>query len=256
MIRRKYSAVLLFFLSSGVFNGVSAGEPVTLIAPIGARAALQSLFPGFQDKTGYTVNATFGSGLATKKQIAQGDVFDVPIAQPPFPEILASGNVIRGSETPIASVSVAVAVKKGDPKPDITTPDAVRKMLLAAKSVSFPAPSFGAAAGVSFEKTLALLGIAKEMEPKLIRTQGGYAAMSLVAEGKADIGLTFLSEMNDPGIDIVGPLPAEISPPTKLVGFISAHGKNPAGAKALLDYLRSVAAATGYQKNGMQPAIP
>ena len=77
--------------------------------------------------------------------------------------------------------------------------------------------------------------------------------MALVAKGEVDIGLTFLSEMKEPGIAVVGPLPREISPPTTLVGFVSSHAKDPAAAQALLDYLSSPDAAAVYTAQGMQP---
>jgi molybdate transport system substrate-binding protein len=111
----------------------------------------------------------------------------------------------------------------------------------------------GAAAGVSFDETLKKLGIAGPMESKLKRAQGGAGAMAMVAKGEAEIGLTFVSEMNEPGIDIVGPLPKDVSTPTTLVGFISVHAKDPAGAKALLDYLASPDAAAAYRAQHMQP---
>ena len=91
------------------------------------------------------------------------------------------------------------------------------------------------------------------MEAKLKRSQGGAGAMAMVAKGEVEIGLTFMSEMEEPGIDIVGPLPREISPPTTLVGFVSTHAKDPAAAKALLDYLSSPEAAAVYKAQGMQP---
>jgi molybdate transport system substrate-binding protein len=91
------------------------------------------------------------------------------------------------------------------------------------------------------------------MQPKIKRAQGGAGAMALLAKGEVDIGLTFLSEMNEPGIDVVGPLPREISTPTMLVGFVSSHAKDPAAAKALLDYLSSSDAAAVYTARGMQP---
>jgi molybdate transport system substrate-binding protein len=77
--------------------------------------------------------------------------------------------------------------------------------------------------------------------------------MAMVAKGEAEIGLTFLSEMEDPGIDVVGPLPREISTPTSLVGFVSSHAKDPAAAKSLLEYLSSPGAAAAYQAHRMQP---
>jgi len=232
----------------------NAQTEVTLIAPGGIRAAVEQLIPGFEHKTGYKVKATFGSGLGTKQQVTRGEAFDVPIVQPPYPEVLASGNVVADSAKPQASVSVGIAVRKGASKPDLSTPDAVKRALLAAKSVSYPNSAGGAAAGVSFEATLKKLGIAGEIEPRLKRAPGGANAMKMVASGEAEIGLTFLSEMEEPGLEIVGPLPKEISTPTTLVGFVSAHAKDPAAAKALLDYLSSPEAAAAYKAQHMQPA--
>jgi len=231
---------------------VQAAE-ITLIAPGGARAAIEQLIPAFERKTGNKVKATFGSGNGTKKQVANGEAFDVPIVQPPYSEVIASGNVVESSATPLASVALGVAVKKGAPKPDISSPDAVKKMLLSAKSISYPNPAGGAAAGVSFDQTLKKLGIAEQLEPKLKRAQGGAGAMKMAASGEAEIGLTFMSEMEEPGIDIVGPLPDRISTPTRLVGFVSSHAKDPAAAKALLQYLSSPEAAAVYKANGMEP---
>jgi molybdate transport system substrate-binding protein len=244
-------AVLALVLGSS-FSARAQSE-VTLIAPGGAKAALEQLIPGYENKTGNKVKATYGSGLGTKKQVANGEAFDVPVVQPPYSEVLASGNVVADSATPLASVSVGVAVKKGFPRPDISTPEAVKTMLLAAKSISYPDAAGGAAAGVSFEETLKKLGIYEQIQPRIKRAQGGAGAMQLTAKGEVEIGLTFLSEMNDPGIDVVGPLPEEISTPTVLVGFVSSHAKNPAEAKALLEYLSSPEAAAVYKAQGMKP---
>jgi molybdate transport system substrate-binding protein len=246
---RTLVAILLLGSSCGAY----AQSDVTLIAPGGIKAALDEIIPAYERKTGQKVKATFGSGLGTKQQVARGEAFDVPIVQPPYPEVLASGNVIAASATPLASVAVGVAVKQGARKPDISTPEAVKRTLLAAKSVSYPNPAGGAAAGVSFDETLKKLGIAAQMESKIKRAQGGAAAMAMVAKGEAEIGLTFVSEMNEPGIDVVGPLPREISTPTSLVGFVSAHTKDPEGAKALLDYLSSPDAAAFYKAQRMLP---
>lgn len=231
-----------------------AQKEITLIAPGGIRAAIEQLIPGFEQKTGYKVKATFGSGLGTKRQVARGEAFDVPVVQPPYPEVLASGNVVADSATPLASVALGMAVRPGAPKPDISTSAAVKRTLLAAQSVSYPNPAGGAAAGVTFDETLKKLGIAQKMEPKLKRAQGGARAMEMVAKGEAEIGLTFVSEMNEPGIEVVGPLPEEIATPTRLVGFVSAHAKDPAAAKALLEYLSAPAAAGAYRAQRMEPS--
>jgi molybdate transport system substrate-binding protein len=150
-------------------------------------------------------------------------------------------------------VAVGVAVRKGAARPDISTPDAVKKMLLAAKSISYPDGARGAAAGVSFDETLRKLGIFDQMQPKIVRAQGGSGAMALLARGEIEIGLTFLSEIHDPGVEVVGPLPREISIPTGLVGFVSTRAKAPAAAQALLRYLSSPDVARVYESLGMRP---
>src|SRR3977135_2404452 len=142
-------AVVALLLSQ---SANARADEVTLVAPGGIRAAVEQMIPAFEKTTGPKVKATFGSGLGTKRQVAAGDPFDVPIVQPPFPEVLASGHVVASSETPLATVAVGAAVRKAAPKPDISTPDAVRRMLLAATSISYPSGAGGAAAGVSFDK--------------------------------------------------------------------------------------------------------
>jgi molybdate transport system substrate-binding protein len=248
-----YPVRLALVLSLGILAVPAIAQEVSLVAPGGIRAAIEKLIPDFERTTGLKVKPTFGSGLGTKAQVARGEAFDVPIVQPPYPEVIASGNVVTSSATTLASVAVGVAVRKGAARPDISTADSVKRMLLAAKSVSYPDASGGAAAGVSFDETLRRLGIAEQMQPKLKHAQGGAGAMGMVAKGDAEIGLTFVSEMEDPGIDVVGPLPAAISTPTTLVGFISSHAKDTAAAKKLLEYLSSPAAAPAYRALRMQP---
>ena len=229
-------------------------DEITLVAPGGIRAAIVKLLPDFEKKTGHKVTPTFGSGLGTKRLVASGDPFDLPIVQPPYPDVLASGHVLVSSATPLATVAVGVAVRSGDRKPDISTADAVRRMLLGAKFIAYPNGASGAAAGVSFDDTLARLGIAEQMKPKIKLAQGGAGAMAALAKGEVDIGLTFISEIiTEPGVELVGPLPSEISTPTALVGFVSAHARAPEAVKALLAFLSSPDAAAVYRACGMQP---
>ncbi|HUK32486.1 MAG TPA: molybdate ABC transporter substrate-binding protein [Vicinamibacterales bacterium] len=234
----------------------AGADEITLVAPGGIQAAVQQLIPGFEKATGHTVKATFGSGLGTKRQVAAGDPFDVPIVQPPYQEVLASGHVVASSATPLASVAVGVAVRTGARKPDISTADAVKKLLLSVKSFSYPDPAGGAAAGVSFTKTLEQLGIADAVKSKIHLARGGAAAMDAVAKGEVEIGLTFYSEiLTEPGVEAVGTLPASICPPTSLVAFVSAHARNANAASALVRYLSSLEAAPTFRKVGMMPTI-
>jgi N-acyl homoserine lactone hydrolase len=230
-------------------------DEVTLVAPGGIQAAIEKLIPVFERASGHKVKPTFGSGLGTKKQVADGVLFDVPIVQPPYPEVVASGNVIAGSATPLARVAVGVAVRTGARKPDVSTPEAVKKLLLSVKSFSYPDPSGGAAAGVSFTKTLQDLGIAEQVKSKIHLSRGGAAAMAALAKGEVEIGLTFYSEiLTEPGVEAVGVLPESISPRTSLVAFVATKAKNPEAARVLVRYLSSPEAAATYRAVGMEPA--
>lgn len=241
--------ILIFVVCS---SSTARAEEVTLIAPGGMRCAINRMTPEFESKTGHKILATIGSGGRTHQQVVKGGPFDVPIVQPPYDDVLASGNVIANSETPLATVPVVVAIRKGSPRPDISTPSAVKTMLLAAKAISYPNSANGAAAGVSFDATMKKLGIFDEMQPKVKRIQG-VRIMQLLTRGDIDIAITFSSEINDPAVEVVGPLPREISTPTGLVGFISTHAKAPDAAKALLSYFSSSEAAGAYKACAMQP---
>src|SRR5436190_15393553 len=247
-MKHLFAAVVAASLCSAL---PARADEITLVAPGGIQAAVQQLIPGFEKATGHKVKATFGSGLGTKRQVAAGDPFDVPIVQPPYPEVLASGHVVPASATPLASVAVGVAVRTGARKPDISTVDAVKKLLLSVKSFSYPDPSGGAAAGVSFTKTLHDMGIYDQVQSKIHLSRGGAAAMEAVAKNEVEIGLTFYSEiLTEPGVEAVGVLPASISPRTTLVAFIGTKAANPAAANALVRYLSSPAAAATYRKVG------
>src|SRR6267378_1630237 len=101
-------STMIAALALVTIHAADAAE-VTLVAPGGIRAAVEQMIPAFEKKTGHKVKATFGSGNGTKAQVAKGDAFDVPIVQPPYPEVLASGNVVVASEKPLAHVAVGIA---------------------------------------------------------------------------------------------------------------------------------------------------
>jgi molybdate transport system substrate-binding protein len=233
----------------------SAGAvEVTLIGPGGIRQAATALIPGYEAKTGNTVKATFGSGGGTKARVVKGEPFDVPIVQVPYPDVISSGHVVVASETPVANVSVGLAVRMGQPKPDISTADALKKLLLSAKAIAYPNAETGAGAGVSFDATLKALGIYDQVKAKSKPAQGGAGAMALLAKGEIDYGFTYISEiLPEPGVEVVGALPKDVSPPTYLTAFLSADTKNPDAAKALIAYLTSPEAAAVYKKLGMAP---
>src|ERR1043166_917075 len=116
-----FSAILILAISGA---RAAQAEEVTLVAPGGMRCPIDLMKPGFEKKTGHVLKATIGAGGATHRQVVQGAPFDVPVVQPPYDDVLQSGHVVKSTETPLASVPIVVVVRKGDPKPDISSPDA------------------------------------------------------------------------------------------------------------------------------------
>ena len=254
MTRRRLCIVGILLLTFVGARSARAQDEITLIGPNIIDTPVKELIPRFEAKSGRKVNAMFGAVVATKNRIIQGESVDVVLVEVPYDsEVLSSGNVVPGSATAIANVSIGVAVHKGAPQPDISSADAVRSLLLGAKSISYPDPSKGAAAGISVVEALKKLGIAEQMQPKTELSQGGARAMALVASGDAEVGLTFLPGMTNPGIEVIGALPPDVSPPTVVIGFVSAKAKDPAAAKQLLDYLSSEDAATVYKAQRFRP---
>jgi molybdate transport system substrate-binding protein len=222
--------------------------------------AFKELISRFEMKTGRKVTAKFLAFLPSRDAIVKGEPFDVGIVEFPHDtDVIASGNVVPSSETSIANGEMGVAVRHGAPKPDISTPAAVKRMLLNAKSIAYPDPENGAgASGVNATDMLRRLGIGEQVKAKIKLTQGGGRAMAMVASGEVEIGMTYLIGMGGdqmkPGlIDIVGTLPPAISPPTPLIGFISSKTKYPEAAKELLAYLSSPEAAATYSQHWLLP---
>jgi molybdate transport system substrate-binding protein len=213
---------------------------------------MEYLVAAFESKTGDKVKATFASGGVTRQQVMRGEVFDVIVLQPPYPEVLATRHVDAATETPLATVSLGIAGRKGAPKPDISTAEAVKRTLLAAKGVAYPDEP-GGASGIAFLKLLDKLGISAEMQPKLRHGHNGAGTMDFVLKGEADYGVTFVSTMNYAGLEVIGAFPRDLVPPTGYVGFLSAHTKDRPTARALLDYLSSAEAAKAWTSRGLQP---
>ena len=136
------AAITLVLVSVHTARTQDTQAEITLLAPGIMQEPVEQLLKGFEAKTGHKVKATFGNEDGTKQQIIKGEPFDVPLLETtgktPIEAVTASGNVVASSATPVAKIFVGVAVRKGAPKPDISTPEAVKRMLLAAKSIAYP----------------------------------------------------------------------------------------------------------------------
>ena len=244
------AAALLLGLSSSA----RAQTEVSLLVPNPFRGSLDKLVPDFESKTGYKLKVTHGRGLGTRDQVAHGEMFDVSILLPPFPEALASGNIDPKSATTLAKLILALGVKKGAPKPDISTPEALKQTLLAAKAIAYVDPTVGSD-GFATHSALQKMGVLDQIASKTkLATTSNLAAAS-VAKDEADICIFYNNEMlTNANVDVVGPLPSQFAPHGDLVAFISTRVTDAKAAKALVDYLSSPEIEAIYKNDGLEPA--
>jgi molybdate transport system substrate-binding protein len=153
------SAIFVVALVFWSCSSVGAQSEVTLLAPRPMQTTIDKIVANFQAKTSYKVKVTYQSAKLTRQSVAKGQPLDVSLIVAPFPGAMASGTVIPSSATPVASFLTALAVPKGAPKPDISTPDAIKKALLAAKTIGYEDPDFTVAGQGPWE-ALNNLGIA------------------------------------------------------------------------------------------------
>jgi molybdate transport system substrate-binding protein len=237
----------------GISSSARAQTEVTLLAPNPFRGSLDKLVAGFESKTGYKLKLTYGRGLGTRQQVARGEMFDVSILLPPYPEALASGNIDPKSATTLARLTLALGVKKGAPKPDISTPAALKQTLLAANTIAYVDPMVGSD-GFATQNALQKLGVVDQIKSKTKLAATSRLVGDTVAKGDADVCIFYLNEMDSPGLDVVGRLPKQIATPGEVVAFISTHVKDAKAAKALVRYLSSPEAEASYKKDGLAPA--
>jgi molybdate transport system substrate-binding protein len=162
---------------------------------------------------------------------------------------------LAGSEVPLASSGVGIAVKAGARKPDISTPEALKQTLLKAKSIAYSEPSAGGASGVYFEKLLERMGIAADMRPKTKYPPAGGFSATLLISGEAELAVQQKPELlHVAGCEIVGLLPGDLNLITAFAAGLMPDGKHANAGKGLCEFLRLPAAAAAFRAKGLDPA--
>ena len=234
---------------------VEAGE-VKVLSAVAMRAALDDLAPQFERQTGQKVVIAYATAGVLRDRIQGDEMVDVTILpRPAMDPLVAQGKVAADMVAIFARSAVSVAVRVGAPKPDISTVEAFKRAMLAANSVSYADPATGGGSGIHFASVLARLGIAEEMKPKTKLVPGAESAQ-LVAKGEAEIAILNTPELlREPGVEVVGPLPAELQNPRDFVFFVGVGitAKEPGAAKMLIQYLLGPDAARVIKAKGLEP---
>lgn len=222
------------------------------ISSMATRLVLAELAEAYERASGQRLRIESVGGVDAAKRVAAGEAFDVVIlASDAIDKLIAAGHVLAGSRVDLVHSGVAVAVRAGAAEPDISSEHAVRAAVQAARSVSYSTGPSGVALAQLFERW----GLADALKARLVTPPPGVPVGSLVAQGEVELGFQQLSELiNLEGIRVVGPLPPAIQITTTFSAGICAASRQPEAVRALLDYLRSPAAAEAKRRQGMEPA--
>jgi molybdate transport system substrate-binding protein len=251
MVERCHAARAVLIVVSLALPTASFAQ-LNVIISGGFAAAYQQIMPEFEKTTGITVTTTRGQSQgggpnAIGAQLRRGVPADIVImSREGLDELIAERRIAAGTDVDLARTPLGVSLRAGAPKPDISTVEAFKQMLLHAKSVTFPSSTTGI---WMTNKLFPQLGIASEMAGKITNT--GVAA---VAKGDAEFAIQPVSELlHVPGTDFIGAIPAEIQYVSVFSMAVVAGDKQPEACKRLIGFLRSETATEAIRKSGMEP---
>jgi molybdate transport system substrate-binding protein len=238
--------------------GITAGSTaraaeIKLLCAVALHPAIDALIPDFEKFSGHKVTVAYGTAGAVADRVQKGEAADIVINSVPMIDRLqAQGKVVTGSRVIIAKVGVGVFVRKGAVKPDVSSADAFKRSMLAARSIAYPDPAGGGASGIYVASLLERLGIAAEMKPKTKLSTLGTLYAS-VASGEVEIGFNQISEiLAQPTVELAGPLPPAIQNYTQFAPSIVTGSSQADAARALVTFLSSPAAQTVLKAKGFE----
>ena len=243
-------AGLVLFLSSPA--AVADAAALNVHSTIAMRGALEELVPQFQKESRQTLTLKWSTAPMLSKRIEDGEPADVAIlTRASIDTLNRDGKILAGTDVTLAQSAIAVAIKSGARKPDISGPEALKETLQKAESIAYSDPAAGGASGVHFAAVLERMGIADEMKAKTKYPPVGGNAATLIATGEAELAVQQKPEiMNVAGVDVVGPLPGELNRVTIFAAAITASSKNADAGRAFLKFLQSPEAAKIFKASG------
>jgi molybdate transport system substrate-binding protein len=238
------------------FGSAQAGAAELMVFATGSMVEpLKELGEEFGRANGHTLSFFAAPTGAVMAKLGAGDRADVIVISADAADTLRKeGRIVDGSRVDVARSLFGVGIKAGAPAPDISTPEAFKKTVLAARSVSYSDPALGSASGIYVEKLFAQLGIADEAKKKAVIKPIGLDVTNAVAKGEVELALTFISEMvSNKGVRVVGPFPEAIQSPTLYTGAVSSTSANAAAARAYLAFLTTPEARAKLKAAGVDP---
>jgi molybdate transport system substrate-binding protein len=248
LAKRAATALAAFMLS----GATGQAAEVKVLTSVALKSVLDELSPAFEKKTGHKLTIDYGLAADQKKRVLSGERADLIILTRPMMDDLLKQKKVADALVNVAGTPVAVAAQAGAAKPDISTVEAFKQALLAAKSIVYADPAKGGLSGVVAARAIEHLGIADALKAKTILVPGAQSG-DVVAKGEAELGIAQASEIVPvAGAQLVGPLPGELAVMTRFTGGIGAESGSVPAVKALIEFLTGPEAAPSFKAKGFE----
>ena len=252
MVARSSMAIAATVGLLSVFVSAAAAEAadIKVLSTVAVKAVVEELGPQFERQTGHKLVVTYGVANTMRRQIEAGESFDVAIMTAPVADaLIKAGLIVPSSRADMARGGIGIAVRAGTPKPDISSVEALKRALLAADSIAYSKEGWS---GLYFAGLIERFGMTDAMRPK---TRYGAANVGeMVAAGEAQMGVQLINElMAVPGLELVGPLPAEVQNYVILTAGVGALARDRAAAEAFVQFVTAPANAPLIRAKGLEP---
>src|SRR5215210_5612120 len=241
----------LFGITAGAIAGAAE---IRLLSASALHPAIDALIPHFEKSSGHKITVAYGTAGAVADRVQKGEAADIVISSVPMIDRLqGQGKIVARDRVIFAKVGVGAFVRKGAAKPDISSADAFKRSMLAARSITYPDPAGGGASGIYIASLLERLGIADQMNPKTKLSPSAKVLYASVASGDVEIGFNQISEvLAQPTVEFAGALPSEIQNYTQFSLGVVTGSSQAEGARALVIFLSSPAAQTVLKSKGFE----
>lgn len=246
-------ACAAFFATLLIPQTQASDAEIRVICSNGIKGAMDKLIPQYEHSSGKHISIQYGASALLKKTIEGGESFDLAILTPAvIDDLIKDGKIASGTHTDIARADLGVGVRAGAPKTDISTSDAMKGRLLAAKSITFAKEG---AATPAINNMFDRLGIAADLKSKIVFQPVGGNAEEAVARGDNELVFGPVSEILPVhGVEVLGKFPSEFQSPLIMTAGLGANAENAEGAKAFVKFLTSSPAMPAIKASGMEPA--
>ena len=237
--------------------GMARAAEIRVLSVGAVQNAVTALADAFAKESGHQVSFTIGSPAVVMQKIKDGETFDaIIVSEPAMDRLDKEGIVNPESRVRLANTGLGVAVREGAPLPDLSTPEAFKQALLAAKSIVYGDPTLPNQSGEKAEKILAKAGLLDPIKPKTQIVPGQAASQELIAKGEVELGLYNISEIPEgKGLKLAGPVPAPLQISTTYEGALLSDGSVPEAATAFIRFLAEPDARAKWIAARLEPLL-